>query len=390
MSRNSIHSNLGLIGDELELRKNIRIDIDDKGRIETITGEKIEKTLDLTIDDRILMIIPGLINSHVHIGDSFAKELGNNMDLIEVVAPPNGLKHQLLRDTSSEIKIKSIKKSITYMISTGTTFFIDFRENGIDGISLIKNALILEPINSLILGRPTVNDNIESILKEADGIGFSSYRSVSKDSKTRLKELKKDYTGKLIACHDAELNKNSELTDNLLDDDLIDIIIHGTQYQIKELIKIKQKSISLVLCPRCNGYFGVGFPPINDIIRLNIPISLGTDNIMANSPDLFEELRYLYRIFRVLDTDDSGDLLTSKELLKMITINAARNFGLENDYGSISVGKYADFFIVDLSSPNFYSKNIELDTFYHLIVQRLISENIKGVYIKGNLVYERK
>ena len=377
---------LGLIGNELELRKNIVIKINKEGRIKNISSERIENSFELR--NLSLLVCPGLINSHVHIGDSFAKELGNNKNLIEVVAPPNGLKHQLLRDTRSEIKIKGIRESITHMISTGTTFFIDFRENGIDGISLIKDALRMVPINCLILGRPTINDDMESILKEADGIGLSSYQGISKESSTVLKQLKKDYPGKIIACHDAELKNNSELTDKLVDDDIIDVIIHGTQYQIEELKKIKENSIAFVLCPRCNGYFGVGFPPINEIIRLAIPISLGTDNIMANSPDLFEELRYLYRIYRVL-SNEKGDL-TSKDLLKMITIHAARNFGLENDYGSLSEGKYADLFTIDLSSPNFYSNNVDLDTFYHLIVQRLISENIKKVYIKGNLVYERK
>ncbi|MFX1442357.1 MAG: amidohydrolase family protein [Promethearchaeota archaeon] len=143
------------------------------------------------------------------------------------------------------------------------------------------------------------------------------------------------------------------------------------------------------MCPRSNGYFGVGFPPITEIIRLQIPISLGTDNIMINNTDLFEELRYTYRILRVLGRNDENVKLDSKELLKMITINAARNFNLEKNRGSISQGKVADLLLIDLNDPNFYSFKVDSNNIFPLIVQRAKSENIKRVYIRGELVFER-
>ncbi len=68
-------------------------------------------------------------------------------------------------------------------------------------------------------------------------------------------------------------------------------LIHGTHYRKDDLERIKKNNISLVLCPRCNGYFGSGFPPINEVYDLGIPISLGTDNVMANNIDLFEEMK---------------------------------------------------------------------------------------------------
>ena len=147
---------------------------------------------------------------------------------------------------------------------------------------------------------------------------------------------------------------------------------------------------SLVLCPRCNGYFGIGFPPINEIIKLRIPVSLGTDNLMVNNPDLFEEIRYFYRVSRVLCSYDKELQLTSKDLLKMVTINAAKNFNLENEFGSISKGKFADLFVVDLNYPNLFSSKLDSNNIYNLITQRVKSENIIKTYIKGELVFERK
>ena len=73
----------------------------------------------------------------------------------------------------------------------------------------------------------------------------------------------------------------------------------------------------------------------------------------------------------------------------MVTINTAQMFKLENSMGSISKGKYADFFIVNLNHPNFYCSKIDYTNIYPLIVQRTKSENIKKTYIKGELVFER-
>jgi len=111
---------------------------------------------------------------------------------------------------------------------------------------------------------------------------------------------------------------------------------------------------------------------------------------MANTIDLFEEMRYLYRISRVLSTDKSNNNLSSKDLLKMVSINAAKNFGLEKEFGSISEGKYADFFLLNLSDPNYYSYKIDHKNIYRIIVQRSKSENIRKTYIKGEVVFERK
>jgi cytosine/adenosine deaminase-related metal-dependent hydrolase len=100
-------------------------------------------------------------------------------------------------------------------------------------------------------------------------------------------------------------------------------------------------------------------------------------------------MRYFYRISRVLCGYNKKLQLTSKDLLKMVCINAAKNFNLERDFGSISEGKFADFFLIDLSDPNLYSSQLISTNLHDLITQRTKSENIKKTYIKGELVFER-
>ncbi|MFW9821445.1 MAG: amidohydrolase family protein [Candidatus Thorarchaeota archaeon] len=385
----SIFSNYALIGEDLELKQNVSIEVNENGIISNISYENLENVIINSSNSHCFLLLPCFINSHTHVGDNFAKELGFNKELTEVVAPPFGLKHQLLRQTEIDIKIEGIKKAALEMLSNGISCFIDFREGGIEGIKLIKNALETIPINCLIFGRFMDESEIESVFNLADGIGLSSYKFITNSTKKFISNSKKSHN-KMIACHCAEKNRSSELINRLFADNLVDIIIHGTKYIREDLMNIQKLSKSLVICPRCNGYFGVGFPPITEVLKLEIPISLGTDNSMANSLDMFEEMRYLYRIFRVLSRHEKSIHLTSKELLKMVTINAARNFRLENERGSISMGKKADFFVIDLNEPNLYTSILNESNIFDLIVQRTVSANIKRTYIKGEVAFERK
>ncbi len=389
MANKYLFSNYALIGENLDLKQNVNLEIDQNGRITNISCDNISEDIEILPNRQTFLMIPGLINSHVHIGDNFAKELGFNKELGEIVAPPFGLKHKLLRQTPKDIKIKGIQNAVLEMLSNGITYFIDFREEGVEGVKLLKKALVDSSINFLVLGRFMDESEIESIFDMADGVGLSSYKQITSSNKKFVVSAKHKFK-KIIACHCAENIRGDNLINKIFSDNLVDVIIHGTKFIKKDLEKINRYNKSLVLCPRCNGYFGTGFPPINEILNLKIPVSIGTDNSMVNNTDLFEEMRYLYRISRVLCNYNKELQLSSKDLLKMVTINAAKNFNLEKEFGSISKGKFADLFLIDLGSPNLYSFRLDSNNIYDLITQRTKSENIKKTFIKGGLVFEKK
>ena len=384
MVENVIFSDFGLIGEDLEFKKNIRIKVNKRGEISEIKYYSIEYPLDVMRMSSKLMVIPGLINSHVHIGDNFAKEKGFNRNLREVVAPPFGIKHKLLEKTPSEIKSIGIKKALDEMIHNGITCFVDFRERGLEGISLLKNRLEESPIYGIILGRFSNIEDLTPVYSEADGIGLVSYDIVNERILKELEESK-DKIRKVIVCHLAEEERNAKLINRMIEERIVDVIIHGTHLTEKDLAQISKNHINLVICPRCNGYFGVGFPPIIEILQKDFDVSIGTDNLMANSPDLFEELRYLYRIIRVFNKKMK---IKAKSLIKMITINAAKNFALEKKMGSIEEGKLANFFMIDLNDSNLFVPSLEKGEIFPLLIQRVNPSNIKKLYIKGVPVYE--
>jgi len=372
----------------LELKENISMEVDDNGIISKISYKEPKKELDFLQNKNNYIAIPGFINSHTHIGDNFAKEMGYNRELKQIVSAPIGLKHRLLERASKETKTLGIQYAANEMLSNGITFFIDFRERSIDGINLLKEALIESPINYQIFGRFESEEEIRDVFQLANGIGLSNYNRINSSNLDRLKKLK-EKNEKLICTHCAEKEREEKLIQKLFSDKLIDVIIHGTQFNVEDLQTLKLNNIGLVLCPINNSYFGLGFPPILEIIKLEIPISLGTDNFMTNAPDLFGEMRYLFYIFKALNKENKELTLSAKDLLKMVTINAAKTFKIDDKVGSLEQGKSADLFMVDLNDINFYSAEIESSLFHPLIVQRTKAENIKKVYIKGNQVFKR-
>ena len=178
MPKTTIYSNFGLIGDGLELKTNVSIEIDKSGKIAKLFYDDFRDDITSNKEPNYILI-PGLINSHIHICDSFAKEQGFNKNLLEIVAPPNGLKHKLLGSISKEIKTQGIIEAASEMLANGITLFVDFRENGLTGINLLKEALNKSPINYRILGRCSNSEDVKPVLTNADGLGFASYDQLS-------------------------------------------------------------------------------------------------------------------------------------------------------------------------------------------------------------------
>ena len=116
-------------------------------------NQKIISAKEKIFDCRGLLLIPGLINSHTHIGDSIGKDVSLDSNVDSRIHPVSGIKQKILTETPKKELAKFIRKSATSMLRKGTTTFVDFREGGIEGIQLLKDALKGNPIRSIILGR---------------------------------------------------------------------------------------------------------------------------------------------------------------------------------------------------------------------------------------------
>lgn len=361
--------------------------------------KKISKKIsskEKSIDCSNLLLIPGFINSHTHIADSIGKDLSIDADVDSKIHPMIGLKQKLLKETPKKSLSKYIKNSAKSMIKKGITTFIDFREGGLDGILLLKSALDNIPIRCIILGRiehyntkneikqnmPLPKEHIKQLtqlLKNCDGIGISG---TNENSNSNLQSYAK--TKKIRAIHAAETKGSVNTSKKLTAKSEIQramllrpsILIHMT-FATKNDLKLAAKNTrGIVICPRANSSLAEGIPDISSMQKSGCNITIGTDNVMINSPDIFREMDYLWKVTMGM----SQSRFDPKEILKMATVNAGKM--LNQKIGCIKENYFADCLFINKNSLDLEPMN----NVYASIVHRASENSINAVMIGGKIV----
>ena len=104
-------------------------------------------------------------SASTHIGDSIGKDISLNKSVDEKIHPVFGAKSKILKHTSDENLGNFMKNTCYSMIRKGITTFVDFREGGLDGVSLLKKVTKEMSIRSIILGRMQFYQNGKEIKK---------------------------------------------------------------------------------------------------------------------------------------------------------------------------------------------------------------------------------
>jgi cytosine/adenosine deaminase-related metal-dependent hydrolase len=232
------------------------------------------------------IVLPTLVNPHTHIGDSIAKgyKFPEPITIENLLAPPNGLKHRILRESSEPDLINAMRVTLEDMIKVGITEFCDFRELGKPGVVQLKRALEGLPISSIIFGRPKgleyVEHDFDELLSEVDGVGISSISDYEFEALVNISKHTKN-NGKGLALHVSE--RVREDLDKVLELDP-DFLIHMTKGTSNDFETLAEANIPVIICPRSNKFFG-NTPNIAEMIDKNVTIALGTDNVMRDIED---------------------------------------------------------------------------------------------------------
>ena len=151
-----------------------------------------------------------------------------------------------------------------------------------------------------------------------------------------------------------------------------------------EMRLLAEHGCSIAHCPSSNLKLASGIAPINQYIKYNINVGLGTDGAASNNRlDLFTEMR----LAALLSKGESGDAtaVPAHTAIEMATINGAKALGLEEKIGSIEKGKLADLTAVSFS-------DIEMqpcfDPISHLVYVAG-REHVSHVWVGGELRYHK-
>ncbi len=123
------------------------------------------------------------------------------------------------------------------------------------------------------------------------------------------------------------------------------VIAHAVHLDDDELAILRHSRSAVTHCPSSNLKLGSG---VADVVRLrqaNVPVGLGADGAACNNAlDGFEEARLATLLARTLHGQRS---LTAGDALMMATRDGARALHMEEDVGTLAVGKRADVVVLD-------------------------------------------
>lgn len=359
-------------------------------RIEPKRGEQV-------LDCEGLLIMPGLVNSHTHIGDSIAKDVGIDLSVESKIHPVGGFKQKILQTSRTSHLASFVKNSCLSMIRKGITTFVDFREGGPEGAELLRDASSGIPIRPVILGRinyyqgwqeigknlplpDSKKQDLAGLLGRCDGIGISGPNEFS-DSV--LGHFAKQ--GTLRAIHSAETEESNAASKRLTKRTETQramlakphLLVHMTHASRADLLLAARRGTTIAVCPRANGALAEGIPNVQLMLGAGCNVTIGTDNVMINSPDMFREMDYLWKACMGM----TKKRISPKSILKMATTNASTLLG--GKVGVIQKNSFADCIFVEKHS-------LDLEPMHNphaSIVHRVSEGSIRAVMFEGEVVH---
>jgi 5-methylthioadenosine/S-adenosylhomocysteine deaminase len=122
--------------------------------------------------------------------------------------------------------------------------------------------------------------------------------------------------------------------------------------------------------------------PVPELLDAGAIVALTTDGTNRVSFDLFQAMRRAQVVHQLMLRDPF--LLPVGKLLEMVTIDAARAVGWEDEIGSLEPGKKADITIVNMRQPHLVPNVMPV----HRLVFEAVGHDVETVIVDGKIIME--
>jgi cytosine/adenosine deaminase-related metal-dependent hydrolase len=342
------------------------------------------------IDLKGKVVIPGLINTHVHQSQALIRGCADDMALIEWLMDRVWVLQGNYDEDDGRI---SAELCILEMLKSGTTAFVETMlagRYGFDGIAkAVESSGIRAALSKIVMdvtkyaeeGEGTMYKGMveerEASFQEAldmhdkwegkaDGriqVWFGP-RPPGGTSSDLLKEMMDaaNQRGMGVDIHLAEVKEDVEYMRNSFNMTPIEycesvnmvgprvLLIHCVQLQSEDILRLARTGTHATHNPVCNAKLASGIAPIAEMLDAGVNVSLGTDGGPSNnSYDMINDMRWASYLQKVKLDDETK--MPVETVMEMATLNGAKALGWEDQIGSIEVGKQADFVALDMNKP---------------------------------------
>ena len=394
------------LNQEFDVIKNGIVTIDDD-KISYVGNDEgmFDKSSDYAFDWSNRILMPGFVNGHAHLGITSLRGLVEDLPLFDWLM--HGL-YPYQAAMNNEDSLIANYLGCCELINSGITCVADFY-----GFSPIDQAIektgLRAALNFVFMDKffdeeENSNINIEQTIRSIKHLKERANRritctvgphapySCSEDLMSACSKIASDL-GIGIHLHLSEsiaevewakkkwgmspVEKVDEL--GLLNDKTI--AAHCVHLSDEDMDLLSQRKVTVVHCPTSNAKLGNGVAPVREMMNRNITVCLGTDSAVSNNNlSIFKEMN-LAPLLQNVRYGKAG-VISPAETIRMATSSGARCVGLQNQIGSIEVGKKADLITIDMGKVHLSP----LNDVYSSIVYSTIASDVDSVIIDGKIV----
>ena len=368
-----------------------------------------EGNVDKIIDAEGKILLPGLINTHTHLSMTLFRGLADDLSLDSWL---NDHIWPMEANLNGDYCYIGALLGAVELIKSGTTTFSDMYFYMEDVARAVEDAGIRAVLSYGMIDfgdaekrEAEIEENLQ-LFKSCNGMadgrikvffGPHSPYTASEDLLIKVRELADEYNMG-IHIHVSETEK--EINDSLDEKGLRpfeylekigflgpDVVAaHCVWLSDEEIEIIKKHDVKVSHNPCSNMKLASGIAPVSKLIENDICVSIGTDGASSNNNlDLIEELKTASLLQKVSTLDPK--VLTSDEAITMATIKGAEALGLENEIGSIEVGKKADIILIDTNSANMVPDSSSLSS---NVIYSANGSNVDTTICNGKILMENK
>lgn len=156
--------------------------------------------------------------------------------------------------------------------------------------------------------------------------------------------------------------------------------VHAVHLTETDIDALAQFNCHIAHCPTSNLKLGAGIAPLGAMLEAGINVGFGSDGAASNNRlDMFAEMRLAALLAKGVGGDAA--ICAAETALRMATLNAARALNLDHQIGSLAAGKRADMIAVDLGALHHQPV---YDPLSHLIYVAG-REDVTHVWVDGKL-----
>lgn len=382
---------------------------------------KYKHDADAIVDANNMLVLPGLINAHIHAASTLYRGVGDDMTLMEEnkrVMFPIEMK-MTIEDSYWGTLLACIE-----LIKSGTTCMADHYINMDGSAEAVKKIGMRAVLATAMMDQWAPHENApikstEKCLKENENLvkrwdkkensrircRFGPYTELlaSEELLKKSRELADEY-GVGIQIHLAETYEGVEkirrdhegkrvfeyMNDlGVLGPDVM--AAHCVWLSSREIEIIKKTGVKPIHMPVAEMKLSDGISPVPILLREGVPVALGTDGGgWNNCNDMIREMKHAALLHKVnLPLDPTQ--IPAERALQMATINGAKALQMEKEIGSLEKGKKADIILIDLKKPHWTPllKKPKLNLINHLVYTG-VGSDVDTVIIDGKIIMRKR